>query len=194
MPRCTSTLSITTWKNKGLISAKSWSMKEISSTSPKSLRCLMRLGINQEKSNLARSPARLARLVTRMSSPVHWAAKASMDSMTGRAVAPAAAGSCNSTRWPSHWARTTVRMSPSGLRSWASAGNGLRGSRSVVVRESLALRPRCFAARSRSSVLVVSLGCRPNWCARVAGSAAIWWKRARTHSAARAGSPCAASN
>ncbi|MCY1559491.1 hypothetical protein D9M68_965370 [compost metagenome] len=103
MPRCTSTLSITTWKNSGLTSAKSWRMKEMKSTSPSSLRCLTRLGMNQEKSNLASSPARLARLVMRISSPVQCAAKTSRGSMTGRAVsAEAADGSCSSTRWASH--------------------------------------------------------------------------------------------
>ena len=184
-PRCTRTLSITTWKNSGLTSAKSCSMKETSSTSPSSLRCLTRLGMNQEKSNLASSPARLARLVMRMSSPLQCRANCSSDSMTGRAPVPGAAGSCSSTRWPSHWASTTVRGVPSSECSIAKAGRGARGSRCGVVREHLALRPRCRAARRMSGVPAVSLGCRPSWWASVAGSAAVWWNLAIRHKAAR---------
>jgi len=47
--------------------------------------------MNQVKSNLAKAPANEARLVTRMSSPVHWVAKTSVDSMVGPAEAPGAA-------------------------------------------------------------------------------------------------------
>ena len=75
-PRCTSTLSITTWKNSGLTSANSCRNSETTSTSPNSRRYLTRLGMNQLKSNLASSPARLARLATRISSPVQRSAKA----------------------------------------------------------------------------------------------------------------------
>ena len=56
---------------------------------------MIRLGMNQEKSNLARLPARLARLVIRMSSPVHCWLKTSMLSIVGRL--PSSPASCNNT-------------------------------------------------------------------------------------------------
>ncbi len=61
--------------------------------------------MNQEKSNLASSPARLARLVMRMSSPLQCEAKTSRGSMTGRPLEEE--GSWSRTRWASHWAKMT---------------------------------------------------------------------------------------
>ena len=77
---------MTTWKNKGDTRPKSCSTKLISNTSPSSLRYLTRAGMNQEKSNFAKSPASEARLVMRMSSPVQWLAKTSMGSIVGLLV------------------------------------------------------------------------------------------------------------
>ena len=156
-PRCTSTLSITTWKNSGLTSANSCRNSEIVSTSPSSRRCLTMLGMNQEKSNLASSPARLARLVIRISSPVHSAAKVSMGSIVGRADASSPLGSMNSTRLPSHCASTTVRPS----RSVASAGSAASVRRSIVVRDGLALSPSRLAASSKSRIEGVSVAPNP---------------------------------
>ena len=66
----------------------------------------------------------------------------------------------------------------------ASAGKGVSANRSLRVRVSLALRPRWRAACTRSAAASGWLGDRPSWCARVAGSAATWWKRATAHRAA----------
>ena len=94
--------------------------------------------------------------------------------------------SWNSTRLPSHWARMTTRIESSAPRMSAKAGRGVNARRSMVVRLSLALRPRCLAARSRSSGCSASVGDRPSWCAKVAGSAGVWCRRAMAHRAARA--------
>ena len=91
--------------------------------------------------------------------------------------------SWNSTRLPSHWARMTTRIESSAPRIRASAGKGVNARRSMLVRLSLALRPRCLAARSRSSGSHASVGDRPIWCASVAGSAAVWCRRAIEHKA-----------
>lgn len=106
--------------------------------------------MNQLKSNLAISPARLARLVTRISSPVHCAANTDKGSIVGR-PAESPPGSWNSTRCPSHCASSTVRMDPSSPRSKASAGSGARVRRSAVLRLRLALSQRCLAASNTSS-------------------------------------------
>lgn len=180
-PRCTSTLSITTWKKSGETSAKSCRKSEMSITSPSSWRCLTRLGMNQLKSNRASSPASEARLVTSSSSPDHCSAKTARGSMVGRLLAPGEVGSWKSTRWPSHWASTTQR--PSFMR--ASAGSGASVRRSTALRWGLALRPRCWAARRRWVVSSASLGGQPIWWARVSGSAATWCRRASRHRAWR---------
>jgi len=121
---------------------------------------LTMLGMNHEKSNLASSPARLARLVTRISSPVHSAAKVSSGSIVGRAACGSLDGSMNSTRLPSHCASTTVRPS----LSRASAGRPTSVSRSGALREALAFRPSLFAASSRSRSRTSSLGPSPSAC------------------------------
>ena len=89
-----------------------WLLAAQTRPSPNRERYLTRLGMNQEKSNLASSPARLARLEIRMSWPLQCAAKASSGSMFGPApslpLPPAALPtSCQSTRLPSHCANTT---------------------------------------------------------------------------------------
>ena len=53
----TSTLSITTWKNIGMISPMICNTSEISSTSPSTLRYLTTAGMNQVKSKREDSPA-----------------------------------------------------------------------------------------------------------------------------------------
>ena len=174
-PLCTSTLSITTWKNSGLTMPKICSTKEISSTSPSSLRYFTRAGTNQQKSNLASSPARLARLLIKTSCPVQCSAKASSGSIVGPTAAAdgtlvlpppvEGCGSDNKTLCPSHWARITTRSSPAGhalSRTKAKAGNGASARRSLVVRTSLALSPSCRAPRNRSSTLACALGGKPN--------------------------------
>jgi hypothetical protein len=86
-PRCTSTLSITTWKNSGVTSAKSCRTKETSSTSPSNLRYLTTAGMNQLKSNRASSPASDAREVNRIRSPLQRAAKSAVLRTCGRGAA-----------------------------------------------------------------------------------------------------------
>ena len=143
-----------------------------SNTSPSSLRYLTRLGINQEKSNLASAPAKAAWLVMRMSSPVHYWANTSIGSIVGRP--PGRLGSCSRTRWPSVWSRMTVRNVLSAPRICAKAGSGVSARRSGVVLLSLDLRPKRLPARSKSWVLTSADGASLSWCARLAGSAAIW--------------------
>ncbi|MNR07576.1 hypothetical protein D3C85_1237010 [compost metagenome] len=83
-PRCTSTLSITTWKNSGVSSAKICNTKDTSSTSPSSLRYLTMAGMNQVKSNFDNSPANEASERIRISSPLQRASSASKSSTSGR--------------------------------------------------------------------------------------------------------------
>ena len=135
--------------------------------------------MNQEKSNRASSPARLARLVTRISSPLQPSLNTSIGSIIGRLAG--AEGSWISTRRPSHCASTTTRPS----RISASAGRAANGNRCTSVAERLAFNPRCFAASSKSSVPTTSLSALPSWWRSAAGSAATWCNRAIRHSAAR---------
>ncbi|CAM4166743.1 hypothetical protein ACAN107058_23300 [Paracidovorax anthurii] len=114
--------------------------------------------------------------------------------------APAAPGSCSSTRWPSHCASTTAcRPAPPapssppssppaapGARTSASAGSGASVRRSAPLRTLRAFRPSSLAASSRSCTPTASLADSPSWCASVAGSAATWCSLAIRHSACRA--------
>ncbi|MNJ63079.1 hypothetical protein D3C77_589520 [compost metagenome] len=76
-PRCTSTLSMTTWKNSGVSKAKICSTKETSSTSPNSLRYLTIAGMNQVKSKRESSPAIEASERISSRSPVQRASSSS---------------------------------------------------------------------------------------------------------------------
>ena len=192
-PRCTSTLSITTWKNSGLTSANSCRNSETSSTSPSSLRYLTMAGDEPAEVELGQlaGQAGAAGGQQQLACPprlagAHCLAKTSTGSMVGRPP-PSAPVSWNSTRWPSHWASRTQRSRPSSPISLARAGKAAMFRRSGLVRETLDLRPRCLAARSRSVSEMASLGGMPSWCARAAGSAAMWCRRASRHSMASAG-------
>ncbi len=86
MPLCTNTLSITTWKNSGVTSAKSCRTKDTSNTSPSSLRYLTTAGMNQVKSNFASSPASEAREANRISPPLQRASNSASASTCGRSL------------------------------------------------------------------------------------------------------------
>ena len=156
-PRCTSTLSITTWKNSGLTSANSCRNSETSSTSPSSRRYLTRLGMNQVKSNLASSPARLARLAMRMSSPVHCCGEDLQRLDRGAAgpgdrIDPGTARAGRRTGRGSRARRCLRRLHQ------RQRGQRRQLRRSSVVRQSLALRPSCLAARSTMVVSTAIAG------------------------------------
>ena len=108
--------------------------------------------MNQLKSNLASSPARLARLVTRISSPVHCDVEdaqrlddrpAALDGTGGvlqQHALTIALGEDDGAAVPSR-------------RAMRQRGQRRRGADAVrVLRLSLALRPRCLAASSRSAL------------------------------------------
>ncbi len=92
-PRCTSTLSITTWKNSGVARAKICKANDTSSTSPSSRRYLTIAGMNQVKSKRASSPASDAREVNRINSPFQRLE----NSASGSTFGPAAPASWIST-------------------------------------------------------------------------------------------------
>ncbi|CFU01660.1 Uncharacterised protein [Bordetella pertussis] len=92
MALLTSTLSMTTWKNKGVNRAMNCSTNEISSTSPMRWRCLTSAGMNQLKSKRARACVGLAAQAQSSSSPAHSASNS---------ACPRRAGA-----WPGRWMST----------------------------------------------------------------------------------------
>ena len=76
-PRCTSTLSMTTWKNSGETSANSWRKKDATSTSVKKRRYLCIACRNQVTSNRRASSPSEARRASSTSRPLHCAQQAS---------------------------------------------------------------------------------------------------------------------
>jgi hypothetical protein len=169
MPRWTSTLSITTWKNNGVTKAKSCRTKETSSTSPSSLRYLTTAGMNQVKSNFARSPASEAREVSRISSPLQRVSKSANDNTWGRSTRGSWIRTfCSSTR---------ARMTKLPSFSMASAGSGVCERRATSVATFFALSPSCFAASRICGTPKRWPGSRKSW-ASWSASAAMLWKRA----------------
>ena len=93
-PRCTSTLSITTWKNSGVTSAKSCRKNETTSTSPNSVRYLTRRDEPAEV-ELARARRRGSPGWRPGSArPSTAPSKSASGSITGRPPCSPAAGSC----------------------------------------------------------------------------------------------------
>ena len=84
MLRCTSTLSITTWKNSGDTSAKSWRKNEATSTSLSRRRYLWIAPRNQVMSNRRERSVRAARFVISTSRPSHTASSSARVIIAGR--------------------------------------------------------------------------------------------------------------
>ncbi len=124
--RCTSTLSITTWKNSGETSANSCRKNEASSTSPSSRLYFRIAPRNQEMSNWRVRSVSPARRVIRISPPSQTAQSSSRDISSGRSVP----GDCTSAFSPETLAITMKLPS----RSSAIAGSGVLASRAQLVR------------------------------------------------------------
>ena len=124
-PRWISTLSMTTWKNSGVASAKSCRKNETTSTSANSRRYFTTAGMNHVRSNRRSSPPSPARRVTSTSRPVHNAPSSSMSSRRG-----GRAPSCTSAR--SSAIRASTRNPPS-----AKLGDGRKGDLAETPRRGL---------------------------------------------------------
>ena len=164
-PRCTRTLSITTWKNSGETKANICRKNEATSTSPSKCRYLWIAPMNQVMSKrrvISDSPARR---VIRINSPSQSASSSACVIRTGRAVC----GYCTRTL-PSPALAMTMKP-PS--RSAAIAGSGVFASRDQSLRQARALRPRSLAHRSISGAPIFVVPSRCLICSR---SAATPWK------------------
>src|SRR5260370_179278 len=148
MLRCTSTLSMTTWKKTGEISAKSWRKNEATSTSLNSPRYLWTAPRNQVTSNRLPRSVSLARRVIRTRRPSHTASSSARVISVGRWESGAW------TRILSSLALPSSRNPPS--RKAAIAGRGVRASRSHRVLDSLAFRPSCRAQHRISGTPIAS--------------------------------------
>ena len=164
-PRCTKTLSITTWKNNGVTSANNCSTTDTASTSKKIRRYLTTAGINQVKSNFASDPSTEAREASKISRPEKRASNCSRAHTSGR---PRSA-SCTRKRSPSTLANTKCRPSSHQTK----AGRASRCKRSVLWETNLAFRPNPFAANSHCSRDKSSLLPSANRCRISAGLAAM---------------------
>ena len=140
--RCTSTLSMTTWKNSGETSANSCRKKDAISTSPRRCRYLWIAPRNHVMSNRRVSSDNPARRVIRISPPSHT-------SRSSARVIKAGRDACGGwTKTLSSAALATTMKVPS--RNDAMAGKGVLASRVQSVRQARALSPRSLAHRSIS--------------------------------------------
>src|SRR5215471_6914784 len=180
-PRCTNTLSMTTWKNSGDTSANNCRKNDATSTSPRRCRYLWIAPINQVMSKrrvISDNPARRA---IRISPPSQIARSSARVIKAGRD----ATGDCTSTL--SSAALATTRNPPS--RRAAMAGKGVLASRDQLVRQTRALSPRFLAQRSISVTPIFAV---PNRCLICSRSAATPCKCSSITRDSSPGSACAA--
>lgn len=171
-PRCTRTLSITTWKNNGVINANSCSAKLTASTSPSSRRYFTIAGMNQVKSNFASSPATDAFDAIRMSSPDQRRSNSSRSSVSGRPTR----GSWMRTRPSSIRAKMKNRTAPSSVRALAIAGNGVVASLDIDTDTDFARTPSFLDANRMSATPKNPPS--PNSCRSWSGSTGSPWNLA----------------
>ena len=151
--RCTSTLSITTWKNSGEIRANSWRKSEASKTSPSSLWYLRIAPRNQVMSKRRERSINPARCVMRTRRPSQINSHSSRLSISEPRDRGRWTSTCLSEALPNN------RKPPS--RRAAIAGKGVCESRDQLVRRARALRPNSFAQRSISGIPIIA---PPNRC------------------------------
>src|SRR5260370_13507032 len=163
--RCTSTLSMTTWKNSGETRPSSCRNSNPSSGSRRRCRYLWIAPRNQVMSNRRVMSDNAARRVIRISRPSQTARSSLRVIKVGRG----SSGHCTSTL--SSAALATNRNPPS--RRIAIAGNGVRASRDQSVRQARALSPNSLAHRSISGTPIWSVRSRCRICP---ASAATPWK------------------
>ena len=177
--RCTSTLSMTTWKNSGETSPNNCRKNDATSTSPSRWRYLWIAPRNQVMSNRRVMSDNPARRVIRISPPSQTATQFVLASSTAGRGSPAATGPAPCPRRP--WR-------PAGSRHRASdaiAGNGVPASRDQSVRQARALSPRSLAHRSISGAPILSV---PSRCLICSASAATPWRCSSVTRASRPGS------
>ena len=150
--RCTSTLSITTWKNSGEISANSCRKKEAINTSLSWRRYLPIAPRNQAMSKRRERSDNPARRAIRTRRPSQIASNSAWEMDWGRGARG------NWTRILSSPARPRIRYPPS--LSWAIAGIGVAARRCHVVLGARTLRPTSLAQRSISGTPTLTI---PSW-------------------------------
>lgn len=168
------------------MSANNCSAKLTPSTSSSRRRYFTTAGMNQVKSNFAMSPAMEAREVKRISSPDHWACRASRLRDSGRPTV----GDWIRARPSSMRARRKKLMSPVAPLHGSPccallardapipiAGKGVFASRAGSTRTRLATSPSFLAANSRPCASSARPSCA-NSCAIWSGSAATPCSRA----------------
>src|SRR5215831_3508713 len=180
-PRCTSTLSMTTWKNKGETSPNNCKKNDAISTSLRRRRYLWIAPINQVMSKRRVMSDNPARRAIRISPPSQIARSSARVIKAGRD----AIGDC--TRTLSSAALATTRKPPS--RRSAMAGKGVLASRDQSVRWAFALSPRSLAHRSISGAPTLVV---PNRCLICSRSAATPCKCSSVTRDSSPGSACAA--
>ena len=163
--RCTSTLSMTTWKNSGETSANNCRKNDASSTSPSRRRYLWIAPRNQVMSKRRPMSDKPARRVIRINPPSQMSSSSARDISAGRE----SCGDCTSTS--SSLALATTMNRPS--RRLAIAGNGVLASRDHLVRHARAFNPKSLAHRRISDAPILLVPSRWRICSR---SAATPWK------------------
>jgi hypothetical protein len=163
--RCTSTLSITTWKNSGEMRAKICRKNEASRTSLSRRLYFLTAPRNQVMSKRRARSDSPARRVIKIKPPSQTLSNSSRVINAGAV----ASGDCTSTLSPS--ALASKRNPPS--RRDAMAGKGARPSRDQSLRCASALSPRSLAHRSISGTPILSV---PSRCAICPASAATPWR------------------
>ncbi len=161
-PRCTRTLSMTTWKNSGDTRANNCRKNDAISTSLRRCRYLWIAPMNQVMSKRRVMSDNPARRAIRISSPSQIAKSSARVIKTGRG----ACGDC--TRTLSSDALAITMNPPS--RSAAMAGKGVFTSRDQPVRQARALSPRSLAHRSISGAPIFADPSRCLICSRSAAT------------------------
>ena len=163
--RCTSTLSMTTWKNSGETSANNCRKNDASSTSPSRRRYLWIAPRNQVMSKRRPMSDNPARRVIRINPPSQISSSSARDISAGRE----SCGDCTSTS--SLLALATTMNRPS--RRLAIAGSGVLASRDHLVLQARAFSPKSLAHRRISDAPILLVPSRWRICSR---SAATPWK------------------